>query len=154
MYGDENRLDRMEALRRYTVGSAWFSGEEASKGAIVPGQLADLAVLSDDYFAVPELEIKQIESVLTVLGGKIVYAAGDFSQFSPPSLPVLPTWAPVAHYGGYQSTLPVAARAHVHVEGLTCAHGKPRPARSGSGRLGLPSAALGLWGSGCSCWAF
>jgi predicted amidohydrolase YtcJ len=154
MYGDENRLDRMEALRRYTVGSAWFSGEENSKGAIVPGQLADLAVLSDDYFTVPESEIKRIESVLTVVGGKIVYAAGNFSHFSPPSLPVMPTWAPVAHYGGYQNPMPVAARAHVHAPGVTCARGKPRPAISGSRSFGLPSLATGLWGSGCSCWAF
>src|SRR5207253_11321849 len=58
LYPEANRLDRAEALRRYTVGSAWFSGEEAQKGAVAPGQLADLAVLSDDYFAVPEEEIK------------------------------------------------------------------------------------------------
>ena len=154
MYGDENRLDRMEALRRYTVGSAWFSGEENSKGAIVPGQLADLAVLSEDYFTVAESEIKRIESVLTVVGGKIVYAAGDFSQFSPPSLPVLPAWAPVAHYGGYQNPVPIAARSHVHDPGVTCTHSKPRPARSSPGKFGLPSSAVGLWGSGCSCWAF
>src|SRR5205085_3089959 len=63
LYRDDNRLDRMEALRRYTVGSAWFSNEEHKKGAIVPGQLADVAVLSADYFSVPEEEIKRIESV-------------------------------------------------------------------------------------------
>ncbi len=154
MYGDENRLDRMEALRRYTVGSAWFSGEENGKGAIVPGQLADLAVLSEDYFTVSEPEIKRIESVLTVVGGKIVYAAGGFSQFSPPSLPVLPTWAPVAHYGGYQNTVPAAARAHVHSSRVTCTHGNRRPASSGTRRFGLPMSATGLWDSGCSCWAF
>ena len=58
LYPEANRLDRLEALRRYTLGSAWFSGEEEKKGAIVPGQLADLAVLSADYFSVPEEEIK------------------------------------------------------------------------------------------------
>ena len=51
-YPEANRLDRMEALRLYTAGSAWFSGEEEKKGAILPGRLADLAVLSDDYFSV------------------------------------------------------------------------------------------------------
>ena len=76
LYPEGNRLDRVEALRRYTVGSAWFSGEEEQKGAIVPGQLADLAVLSADYFSVPEDDIKGIESVLTMVGGKVVYAAG------------------------------------------------------------------------------
>src|SRR5207344_1896009 len=61
LYTEENRLDRAEALRRYTAGSAWFSGEEAKKGSIAPGQIADLAVLSADYFSVPEEEIKAIE---------------------------------------------------------------------------------------------
>src|SRR5205085_451484 len=54
LYTDGNRLDRLEALRRYTIGSAWFSGDEDKKGAIREGQLADLAVLSADYFSVPE----------------------------------------------------------------------------------------------------
>jgi hypothetical protein len=47
MYDDSNRLDRMEALRLWTVGSSWFSTEEGSKGAVVLGQLADLAVLCE-----------------------------------------------------------------------------------------------------------
>ena len=68
LYPEANRLDRLEALRRYTLGSAWFSGEEDKKGAIAPGHLADLAVLSADYFSVPEEEIKRIESVLTIVG--------------------------------------------------------------------------------------
>jgi hypothetical protein len=149
MYGEENRLDRMEALRRYTVGSAWFSGDETVKGAIVAGQLADLAVLSSDYFTVAEDEIKRIESVLTVVGGKVVYAADDFTRFGPPSLPVLPEWAPVAHYGGYQNA---PAPAPVHARSVTCAHGTSRP-HSGPGEFGLPAIATGLWSSGCSCWA-
>jgi predicted amidohydrolase YtcJ len=53
LYPERNRLDRMEALRLYTVGSSWFSSEDGQKGAIVPGQLADLAVLAADYFSVP-----------------------------------------------------------------------------------------------------
>jgi predicted amidohydrolase YtcJ len=52
LYPEHNRHDRMEALRLYTVGSSWFSSEDGQKGAIVPGQLADLAVLSADYFAI------------------------------------------------------------------------------------------------------
>src|SRR5207253_7150807 len=84
LYPEANRLDRMEALRLFTVGSAWFSGEEEKKGSIEVGKLADLAVLSADYFAVPEEQIKGLESVLTVVGGKIVYAAGDFARHGPP----------------------------------------------------------------------
>ena len=73
------RLSREEALRLWTRGSAWFSAEEDEKGAIAPGFLADVAVLSKDYFAVPEDEIKTIESVLTVVGGKVVHAADSFA---------------------------------------------------------------------------
>ena len=101
LYPEDNRLERMEALRLYTVGSSWFSSDEAKKGAIVPGQLADLAVLSADYFSVPEEEIKRIESVLTIAGGKIVYGNEEFSKLAPPPLPVSPDWSPVKGYGGY-----------------------------------------------------
>src|SRR5687767_15933442 len=78
LYPEANRLDRTEALRRYTVGSAWFSGEEDKKGSIEVGKLADLAVLSADYFKVPEEGIKGIQAVLTVLGGKVGFATGVF----------------------------------------------------------------------------
>src|SRR5437764_1106300 len=100
LYPEASRLDRLEALRQYTLGSAWFSGEDDKKGAIRQGQLADLAVLSADYFVVSEEEIKSIESVLTVVDGKIVFGAEDFASLSPPSLPVLPDWSPVKEYGG------------------------------------------------------
>lgn len=102
LYPEANRLDRTEALRRYTVGSAWFSGEEDKKGSIEVGMLADLAALSADYFNVPEEEIKGIQSVLTVVGGKVVYAAEDFEKLSPPALPVSPDWSPVKEFGGYR----------------------------------------------------
>jgi len=101
LYPESNRLERMEALRLYTVGSSWFSSEEGKKGSIVPGQLADLAVLSSDYFSIPEEEIKRLESVLTIVGGKVVYAVKDFSKLAPPPLPVSPDWSPVKYYDGY-----------------------------------------------------
>ena len=105
----ENRLSREEALRLYTVGSAWFSGEEDVKGRIAPGQLADFAILSSDYLTVPEKEIRTIESVLTVTGGDVVYATDAFPGVAPEPLPpVSPAWSPVAHFGGYQTQ---AARA-------------------------------------------
>jgi antibiotic biosynthesis monooxygenase (ABM) superfamily enzyme len=67
----------------------------------VPVQLADLAVLSADYFSIPEEEIKRLESVLMLVGGKVVYGAGEFARLAPPPLPVMPEWSPVAMYGGY-----------------------------------------------------
>jgi predicted amidohydrolase YtcJ len=103
MYDGSNRLDRMEALRLWTVGSSWFSIEQETKGSIVSGQLADLAVLSEDYFSVPDEEIKRLESVLTIVGGKPVYAAEEFTNLAPPVPPVLPEWSPIAVYGGLLS---------------------------------------------------
>jgi predicted amidohydrolase YtcJ len=121
MYPESNRQDRMEALRLWTVGSSWFSSEDGKKGAIVPGQLADLAVLSADYFSVPDEEIKHLESVLTIVGGKPVYAAEEFGDLAPPPLPVLPEWSPVTRYAGYAKPVvaPVLASSqncpsHVH----------------------------------------
>ncbi|OGG45830.1 MAG: amidohydrolase [Candidatus Handelsmanbacteria bacterium RIFCSPLOWO2_12_FULL_64_10] len=101
LYPPSNRLDRMQALRLWTVGSAWFSGEEGKKGALLPGQLADLVVLSGDYFSVPEEQIKDLKSVLTVVGGKVVYGAGEFKSLSLELPPVSPAWSPVAKFGGY-----------------------------------------------------
>ena len=101
LYSENNRLDRMEALRLYTVGSSWFSSEDGKKGSIAPGQLADLSVLSADYFSVPEEQIKQLESGLTIVGGRVVYATKDFAKLAPPPLPVSPDWSPVKTYDGY-----------------------------------------------------
>jgi predicted amidohydrolase YtcJ len=117
LYPERNRLDRMEALRLYTVGSSWFSSEDGQKGAIVPGQLADLAVLSADYFAIPDEQITRLESVLTLVGGRVVYGAGAFAHFAPPPLPVSPDWSPVATYGGYprQAAGVIIPARHVHV---------------------------------------
>jgi predicted amidohydrolase YtcJ len=97
------RLSRAEALRAYTAGSAWFSGEETVKGTIAPGQYADFAVLSADYLTVPDDQIPSIESVLTVTGGDVVYSAPPFTSFEPPPLrPLCPEWSPAAIFGGYR----------------------------------------------------
>lgn len=99
----DNIVSREEALRLYTAGSAWFSGEEKVKGTIAPGQYADFAILSDDYLAVDDEQIRAIESVLTVTGGDVVYAAAPFAELaSKPASSVAPDWSPVALFGGYQ----------------------------------------------------
>jgi hypothetical protein len=74
---------REEALRIYTQGSAWFAHDEQRRGALVPGQLADLAVLSEDYFSVPLSRVAEITSLLTMVGGRIVYADGPFAALDP-----------------------------------------------------------------------
>jgi predicted amidohydrolase YtcJ len=154
LYSKASRLSRMEALRAYTVGSTWFSGEEGVKGALVPGHLADFAVLSGDYFSIPEDDIKALHSVLTVVGGKVVYAEGEFAPMAPPTLPVSPDWSPVKTYGGYGAwglkDQRHAAAPQVHA---CCSHGTPRSQDLGGLAQNVREAFWGP-GGGCSCWAF
>jgi len=161
MYPDNNRLSREEALRLYTHGSSWFSSESGKKGAIAPGQLADLVALTDDYFSVPEEKIKGIESVLTILGGKVVHAAGEFASHAPPPIPVLPEWSPVKAFGGYGAPLDVrkAARAGVpmpqHQHSAECHRGCAHAAHQLL--AGIETARnryANFFGSGCDCFAF
>ena len=70
---------REEALRLYSQGSAWFTHDDDKRGSLEPGHLADLAVLDQDFMTVPVGEIGGIESLLTMVGGRIVYAAGSFA---------------------------------------------------------------------------
>lgn len=124
----ENLLTREHALRLYTQGSAWFSGEAGKKGTLAEGQFADLAVLSDDYLTCADEQIRRIESVLTVCDGKIVHAAAEFAGHNPSLPPISPDWSPVSKYGGYANAAP-AEHAHTPVFGA-------------DGRL---------WEMGCGC---
>ncbi|MGL4635302.1 MAG: amidohydrolase [Beijerinckiaceae bacterium] len=96
-----NRLSRVEALNLFTRGAAWFTDAEAELGRIAPGNLADFALLDRDYFSVPEDEIKLVTSVLTVLGGRVVFGGQEYSAFTPPLSDVLPNWSPIRYFGGY-----------------------------------------------------
>ena len=96
-------LSRHEALALMTRGSAWMSGEEALKGRLAIGQYADLAVLTQDYFSIDAEKIKDLESVLTVVNGQVVYGAGEFEKLAPSLPAVAPAWSPVRHFGGYQN---------------------------------------------------
>jgi hypothetical protein len=147
MYPEANRLERSEALRLWTAGSSWFSSEETRKGAIAPGQYADLAVLAKDFFSVPEGEIQGLSSVLTVVGGRIVYGAEDFAQLSPPLPPASPDWSPATRFDPPANT---AVRSHAELASLSwrergCAH---HPA----GAQGAPLD-FGLGPLGCACFA-
>ena len=70
---------REQALRLYTLGGAWFSFDDGKRGSLAPGKLADLAVLTKDYLSVPVEEIGSIASLLTMVGGRVVYAAGSYA---------------------------------------------------------------------------
>jgi predicted amidohydrolase YtcJ len=98
-----NLLDRQTALELYTRGGARLTGEDGTKGMLREGFLADLAVLSADYFTVPEAAIPDIESVLTVVGGRIVHASAEYAGLDEPLPPIRPDWSPVARFGGYRS---------------------------------------------------
>ena len=91
IYPQRNCLDRETALRMWTENVTWFSNEEGKKGRIEAGQLADLIVPDRDYFACAEDEIADITSDLTIVGGKVVYGAGDFARLDagapPPAMP-------------------------------------------------------------------
>jgi predicted amidohydrolase YtcJ len=102
IWKDEDRLSRYQALKLMTTGSAWMSGEEKIKGTIKRGQYADLVVLPEDYFTIDAERIKRLESVLTVVNGKVVYGAGAYAPLAPQLPAVSPAWSPVAVYGGYQ----------------------------------------------------
>ncbi|MGO9802828.1 MAG: amidohydrolase [Steroidobacteraceae bacterium] len=155
LYPESNCLDRETALRMWTERVTWFSNEEDAKGRIKAGQYADLIVPDRDYFVCPAAEIADTTSVLTIVGGKVVYAEGEFASLdeaAPP--PAMPDWSPVRTYGGYAGwaaptagQMPSGARCvsdgcHVHGTGQVAS-------------AQLPVDDLhAFWGAlGCSCWA-
>jgi predicted amidohydrolase YtcJ len=148
LYPERHCLDRETALRMWTENVTWFSNEEGKKGRIEVGQLADLLVPDRDYFACPETEIADITAHLTVVGGKIVYGAGDFAHLdeaTPP--PAMPDWSPVRRFGGYaawddreRST----AKAAIPRVASACGRVRARHVRDFTS----------FWGAlGCACWA-
>jgi predicted amidohydrolase YtcJ len=148
LYRASDTLDREQALRLWTEGNTWFSGESGKKGQIKVGQLADLAVLSDDYFNVAEDRIADITSVLTLLGGKPVHASADFSNLAPPLPPAMPDWSPVNYYGGYQSPNETVAAAVAASDAQRVAAHRCQDVHAHT-RESAP------WGAfGCACWAF
>jgi predicted amidohydrolase YtcJ len=74
-WGANQRVTPAEALRINTLNGAYASREEAIKGSITPGKLADFVMLSDDPLTVKPETIKDIKVVRTVTGGRTVYQA-------------------------------------------------------------------------------
>jgi predicted amidohydrolase YtcJ len=160
LYPAANRLDRESALRLWTEANTWFSSETGKKGQIMEGQLADLAVLSEDYFSVPEDAIKDITSVLTLLDGKPVHGDAEFKDLAPPLPPPMPDWSPIARYGGYRQRAEMGEQPKYAFAAAACGcaqtcgvHGHAHASAWGSN---VPASDSGsFWGAlGCSCWAF
>jgi predicted amidohydrolase YtcJ len=80
----KQNISRLDALRAYTLGGAWFTADDNRKGSIEIGKLADLVVLNDDYLSVAEERIPTLQSLVTMIGGRIVYAAGPFAAMEQP----------------------------------------------------------------------
>ena len=163
LYPRQNCLDRETALRMWTEKVQWFSNEEGRKGRIEAGQFADLIVPSKDYFSCPEDEISFLTSDLTIVGGKVVYGAGDFGDIdAPPLPPAMPGWSPVRTFGGYagwgepQGAGKNSLRRHA-ISSCGCANdcGVHGHDHAGAWTSSLPISDLkGFFGAlGCSCWA-
>jgi hypothetical protein len=160
LYPSANRLDREAALRLWTEANTWFSNEADKKGQIRQGQLADLAVLSDDYFSVPEDAIQDITSVLTLLGGRAVHGDAEFKDLAPSLPPPMPDWSPARSYGGYQQRADDDEARKYAFAAAACAcasscgvHGHAHASAWGANTPA--SDARSFWGVlGCSCWAF
>lgn len=73
-WAPQQKIGVAEALRAYTMGSAYASFDERIKGSIEPGKLADLAVLSDDILSIPPHELAKVRVMLTVFDGKVVFS--------------------------------------------------------------------------------
>ncbi|MEY2305243.1 amidohydrolase [Bacillus tropicus] len=150
IYDEKNKLDRKVALELYSKGSAWFSGDEGKKGTLAVGQFADLAVLSADYFTVPEEEIKNLESLLTIMGGQVVYGNDEFKNLSPELPPASPDWAPTGVYGYGGANLAHTILSHdSHDNKLhSCSNPLHQHTHTVIGKDGTK------WGIGCTCFAF
>ncbi|QNK01217.1 amidohydrolase [Dyella telluris] len=159
MYPRSNCLDRETALRMWTEHVTWFSNEVGKKGQIKVGQLADLIVPDRDFFACPEADIADTTSVLTIVGGRVVYGSGGFSQYEEVTVPpAMPEWSPVRVYGGYagwaqqRGASPVAERVACGCDHACGVHGHQH-ATAWSSRLPV-SDLKSFWGAlGCACWA-
>jgi predicted amidohydrolase YtcJ len=149
LYADGDLISREQALKLYTQAGGWFANENEASGTIAAGQHADLVALSDDYFEIPADRIRAIESVLTIVGGRVVHAADPFSTYAPPALPVSPDWSPVGKYGGYAR--PSAHSDHAH---QCSSHSRLHRWLHQIDNACKDHQKL-LWGdSGCGCWAF
>jgi len=159
IYPQRNCLDRETALRMWTENVTWFSNEEGKKGRIEVGQYADLIVPDRDYFTCAEADLAATTSDLTIVGGKPVYAAGDFAHYDEGRVPpAMPDWSPVNAFGGYAAWSDHARQSAV-LSRTSCGckhacniHGHDH---SNAWTASLPISDLKLfWGAlGCACWA-
>jgi predicted amidohydrolase YtcJ len=163
IYPERNCLDRETALRMWTENVTWFSNEEGKKGRIEKGQLADLVIPDRDFFSCPEDEISHISAELTMVGGRVVWGAGEFASLDDnPVPPAMPDWSPVRAFGGFaawgepqragKNSLRIKASSMCGCANDCNVHGHDH-ATAWSAKLPI-SDLKGFWGAlGCACWA-
>jgi predicted amidohydrolase YtcJ len=162
LYPRRNCLDRETALRMWSENVTWFSNEEGRKGRIEAGQFADLMVPDRDYLSCAEAEIADTTSDLTMVGGRVVYAAGDFAALDALPPPAMPDWSPVRSFGGYAAWGDPNGAGKASLDRklammCSCAnscniHGHAH-ASAWSSRLPVNDLKA-FWGAlGCACWA-
>lgn len=152
IYPDDRCLEREEALKLWTISNTWFSNEDGKRGQIKEGMLADFVVLSDDYFKVDVEKVKDLTSVMTVVGGNVVHGDEEFSDLAPTLPPAMPDWSPVRKYGGYQERSSMGAHSKALVQNAfsSCCsvHFHPKKVRHSFEEVAFD------WSLGCACWAF
>lgn len=153
LYPDDKCLDRETALKLWTIDNTWFSNEEGARGQIKEGQLADFVALSDDYFAIDQEAIKDLTSVLTVVGGSVVHGDQEFRGLSPELPPAMPDWSPVKFFGGYQERSRFVDRKyaegqHAYSQMCCTVHHTTKKVRHSLEEVAND------WSMGCMCWAF
>ena len=163
LYPPRNCLDRETALRMWTENVTWFSNEEGRKGRIVVGQFADLMVPDRDYFSCGEDEIADTTSLFTMVGGKVVYAAGEFAALDEVEVPqAMPGWSPVRTFGGFAAWGDPANAGKPAVQrrlAMSCGCASACTIHGHNHALAwsspLPISDLkSFWGVlGCACWA-
>lgn len=159
LYPRENLLDRETALRMWTENVAWFSNEVGKRGQIQVGQFADFIVPNKDFFNIPEDEIAFLTSELTVVGGRVVYAAGDFEIFDENPLPsAMPDWSPTRTFKGYGAWgEPDGAGKHSLGQHCGCANScgihAHEHARAWGSNTPVSDFKSFFGALGCSCWA-
>lgn len=160
LYPQRNCLDRETALRMWTEHVTWFSNEEGKKGRIQAGQFADLVVPDRDYFGCAEHDIADTTALLTMVGGKVVWASAPFADYDEaPPPPPMPDWSPARSFRGYAAwgEAPAPALRQQAAASCGCAHDCTihghQHATAWSSQL--PIADLkSFWGAlGCACWA-
>jgi hypothetical protein len=147
----------------WTENVTWFSNDEGKRGRIEEGHLADLIVPDKDFFACAEEEISFLTSELTIVGGKVVYGAGEFAALDQCDLPpAMPDWSPVRAFGGYgawsdKGTAGQHALRRTAITSCGCSsacglHGHDH-AGAWSSKLPVSDLKDFFGALGCSCWA-